>query len=380
MNLPLFVLVLTLGLLLERFINAVCFSILYLIARTRPSEGSKAVASLQVTTSALGSVVGFVSAVFSIITQVVSVLAQWLLSGIIFFVLSCLLYVLFQYATDIMFELGKTYNDGLGASLQIILVWPMKISVHLFEALCPIWNAVLWITKKLPSQVLVQTVTYNIGIVWNAIEAFALMLQAVVMSIVSWIGSFICCTESDGFCNTRCFDASERIFDLISPLAHMRNLVVFVTQWLREMCYIMSGPLDIITYPFMDINFAKGVHFIFNSIQYLIFHVPAVTMERCSKFKSDSVVMCIPDFDPVFNMLVAGFRYMGLFFDNWLDVGLLVVNAQLGRTPPPCHSLPDLLRDFDFKKNFFGSNETVIVGMTEYMFARTARICVSGLD
>ena len=371
MNLLLFVLVLTIGLLLERFVHAVCFAFLYLMARTDKSEQTKALASMQVSTSALGSVFGFASAVCSVVTQVVGVLAQWLLSGFILFVLSCLLYVVFQYATDLMFEVGHTYNDGLGASLQIILVWPMKILVRIFENLSPIWNAVIWIVKKLPSQILVQTVTYNIGIVWNAIESFALAMQALAMSTVSWVGSFICCAESDGFCNARCFDAGERIFDLLSPLAHTRNMVVFITQWLREMCNVLAGPMDIVTYPFMDINCAKGVHFIFNSIQYLIFHVPAVTMERCSKFKDDGVVMCIPDFDPVFNMLVSGIRYLGLFFDNWLDVGLLIVNAQLGRAAPKCNSMPDLLRDFNFKKNFFGSNETVMVGMTEYMFART---------
>jgi hypothetical protein len=371
MNILLFVLVLTVSLLLERFLHAVCFSVFYLMSRTTKSEQTRGLASMQVATGAFGSVIGFASAACTVITQVTAVCLQWVVSGVILFIVSCLLYVLFQYATDLMFELGDTYNSGLGASLQIVFVWPIKVLALIFEAICPIWNAVTWILMKLPSQILFQTVTYNIGILYNAIESFSLMMNALAMSCVSWVGSFICCSEPDGFCNPRCFDAGERVFDLLSPLAHMRNLVVWVTQWLREMCNVMAGPMDIVTYPFMDINFAKGVHFLFNSVAYLVFHVPAITVERCSKYKDDGAVMCIPDFDPVFNMLVSGFRYMGLFFDNWLDVGLLIVNSVLGRPIPTCHSLPDLLRDFDFSHNFFGYNETVMVGMTEYMFART---------
>ena len=371
MNLLLFVLVLTVALLLERFVNALTFAMLYLIARTDPSDQSKGIASMQVTTSSVGGAFGFFTSVINVLTQVTAVLAQWMLTGFILFVLSCFLYVFFQYATDIMFELGYTYNNGLGASLQILVVWPMKILTWIFEALCPIWNAVFWILKKLPFQVLSETVLHNLDPVIKAIASFSLFCQAMAMSTVSWVGSFVCCAQSDGFCNPRCFDAGERVFDFLTPMGHVRNMVVYITEWLRQMCFVLSGPMDIATYPFMDINFAKGIHFIFNSVLYFVFHVPAVTVERCTRYKADSVVMCIPDFDPVINMMVSGFRYTGYFVDNWLDISLLVVNAALNRPAPECKSLPDLLRDFDFKENFFGSNETVMVGMTDYMFART---------
>ena len=62
---------------------------------------------------------------------------------------------------------------------------------------------------------------------------------------------------------------------------------------------------------------------------------------------------------------------MGLFMDNWLDVLILIVEGTLGRPTPECRTVPDLLRSFDFRANTFGTNETSIVGMTDYMFART---------
>jgi len=371
MNLLLFALVISVALILERFVNAVCFTMLYLIARTGESEHTKGLASVQVTAGAAGSVVGFFSSVVTIITQVVGVLMQWMVTSVVLFVLSCFLYVMFQYATDVLFELGQTYNSGLGASLQILVVWPVKILTWIFEALCPVYNAVFWIIKKMPFQVLAQTVMHDLDPVIQAIASFSLACRASAMSLVGWVGSFICCDASDAFCNDRCFEAGERVLDLLSPLAHVRNMVVWIVRWLSQMCAVLSAPVDIVTYPFMDINFAKGIHFLSNSVLYFFFHLPAMTVERCTRYKADSVVMCIPDFDPAINMMVSGFRYMGFFVDNWLDVSLLVVNAALKRPVPECTSLPDLLRDFDFKNGFFGNNETVIAGMTEHMFART---------
>ena len=371
MNLLLFALVIAVALIIERFANAVCFTMLYLIARTNESEQTKGLASVQVTAGAAGTLVGFFTSVATVILQVIGVLMQWMVTGTILFLVSCFIYILFQYASDIMFELGQTYNGGLGASLQILVVWPVKILVWIFEALCPIWNAAFWIIKKLPFQALAQTVLNDLDPVIQAIASFSLACQAFAMSTVSWVGSFICCDTSDNFCNTRCFDAGERVFDFLTPMAHIRNMVVYIVRWLGQMCSVLSGPVDIATYPFMDINFAKGVHFLLNSMLYFFFHLPAMTVERCSRFQADNAVMCIPDFDPVVNMMVAGFRYSGACVDNWLDVTLLIVNAALNRPNPVCRSMPDLLRDFDFKANFFGSNETVMVGMTDYMFART---------
>lgn len=161
------------------------------------------------------------------------------------------------------------------------------------------------------------------------------------------------------------------MLDLLSPMASIRQVVVWVAMWLRGMCVVVAPAIDIITYPFMDINFAEGVHFIGNSFLYLTFHVPAMTFDRCLAYKNEGAVMCIPDFEPVFAMLTAGIRSMGLCVDNWLDVMVLIVEAALGRPGPACTSLPDLLKDFDFKRNLFGTNATVIVGMTELMFART---------
>jgi len=377
MNLVLFTLVVTIALIFERALHALSYTLLYLTCRTIPSEKAKAVLSLQVSSGAINSVFSVIAALCSIAVQTVAVLVQWALTVVAMLLLSVVLYVVFQYATDIMFEAGVTYNKALGPSLQILFVWPLKVLSWFFENLCPLWNAFTWFVKKLPPQLLVETVTHNLGILLNAVESFGHMVVALAMSLVSWIQSFVCCKpgQLEG-CNPRCFEAGERVFDLLTPMAHLRNLVVWVVQWLREMCYVVSAPMDLVTYPFMDINFAKGVHFIGNSFLYLFFHVPAVTVERCNQFRADGAIMCVPDFEPVFNMMTSGFSYVGLFVDNWLDVLVLIVESGLGRPNPTCATVPDLLRNFSYRANTFGTNETLLVGMTEHMFARTDGLSV----
>jgi len=212
MNLLLFVAVLFAGLLVERTLNAVCFVMLYLMGRWSDS-GGKGYASMQVTTGIMGCMVNFASFVAALGAQMLSVAAQWMMTGALTVCISLVLYVVFEYASDVMFEAGSTYNDGLGASLQILVVWPLKLFNMVFEAVCPLWNVFFWVAKKMPSQVLVQTVTRDLGLVVNACEALGLACMAAVMSVVAWIQSFICCENTtSSFCNDRCFDAGSSNF------------------------------------------------------------------------------------------------------------------------------------------------------------------------
>lgn len=354
---------------LERALFVLSYALLYLACRTLPSEQSKGAQSLQVTSGAMAELMSLVSSLCSIVLQTVSLLFQWSLSMLALLLVSMLLYIVLQYATDILFEAGIAYNRGIGPSLQVLVVHPLRLLVWFYDNICPLWNAVIWFWKKIPPQLIVETVTHDIGVVTNAVESFGYMIASFATSLISWVQSFTCCSHEG--CNQRCFEAGERVFDFLTPMAHLRNLIVWVAHWLRGMCSIMSGPMDLLTFPFMDINFAKGVHFILNSVIYFVFHVPATTVERCKQFSAEGAIMCVPDLEPVFNMAVSGLRYLGLCFDNWLDVLVLIVEGTLGRTSPKCNTIPDLLRDVDFRANMFGSNETVLVGMTEHMFART---------
>jgi len=359
---------------LERILHAILFSIIYAFFKLSAEDRFKGISANRVSTGLFGTLLNFVSILFTTVIQCFTICIQWFALLLVFIIFSMLMYIILQYATDILFEASTSYNKYLGPSLQIIIVWPLKIFTWFFEKIIPIWNAVVWFMKKLPFEILLHTVTHNLGILLEAIEAVGLMAAALTDSFISWLRSFHCCefhSSTSSFCNPNCFDTGERIFDFLTPMGHMRTFSAWVVKWVGEMCNILSGPLDLITFPLMDINFAKFVHFFLNSILYLIFHLPAVTYERCAQFAADGAIMCVPDLNPVFNMLTSSFHYLGMCIDNWLDVFILIIEGTLGIQTPVCNSIPSLLRDVNFRIDFFGSRKTVMIGMTEHMFARS---------
>jgi hypothetical protein len=358
------------GFTFERLLHAIVYSLIFVLFSS--NEKYQGIMAMRVSTGFFNVIFSIFVTIFSVIVQVFTWLIQWIITVFSFLLLSTVLYIIFQHAIDFMFESGITYNKSLGPLLQIVIVWPLEILTWFYNNLIPLWNAFIFLMKKIPSELLLQTVTHNLGILIEALQSLGSLAVSLVFSFLSWLQSFQCCSETlTAFCNQRCFDTGERIFDLLTPMAHFRNFVAWIVKWLQEMCYIASGPMDIITFPIMDINFAKFVHFFINSLLYTVFHVPAVTLKRCVDFGVEGAIMCVPDFDPVFFMLTSSFHYLGLCIDNWLDILILVVEGTLGRPTPKCTSVPSLLRDFDFKTSTFGTNKTIIVGMTEHMFART---------
>lgn len=372
MNLLIFSIFLIIFFILERILHAFSFSVIYFTYRLLPEEKPRALLSLQVTSNILNVVLSIVSIALNTVLQCIAHLIQWILTMAVLITVVMILYILLQYSSLMIFEFYLTYNQTLGPTMQVLLVWPTRILTWLFNQLSPLYNTFVWFVSKVPKQILVETVTYNIGIVYKIMEAFGMTLLTTSLSFLAWVQSFVCCKDNNiENCNNQCLEMGERVFDFLTPMSHIRTLIVWVMEWLRQMCSIMTGPLDLLTFPFMDINFAKGLHFISNSVLGVVFHVPAITVERCNMFSSEGAIMCVPDFEPAINMLVAGIRYMGLFVDNWLDVLILIIEGSLGRESPKCSSVPDILKNFDFQETLFGRNKTVIVGLSEYLFAKS---------
>lgn len=359
MNLQIFTLSILLGFFLERLLHVLAFCFVTLCT----PAGEKGNAAVRTTTGFLSILTALVSSISAVVLQLISLVATYAFTIVAFFVVLVVLYVCLEYSVDFLFSSVIAWNKGIGPSLQILVVWPARVVFWFFEAVCPIWNAIVWFITKLPPQILVDTVLNHLGLLYNAVFCLGRVFMTLAQSLAGWIESFVCADQ--------CLEAGARVMDLITPMLHLRNTTVWVSQWARVTCSVMSGPIDFVTYPLLDINFAKGVHFLGNSMLYSVFHLPAITVERCNRFKAEGAIMCVPDVEPVFNMVVAGFRYMGQFVDNWLDVLILIVEGTLNRPSPSCTTVPDLLRDFNFKVNTFGSNETVMVGMTPHMFART---------
>jgi hypothetical protein len=358
--------------LLERVLHAVVYSIVYLTCKVTIDERFRGMSAMRVSTGIFGMMFSVVTVLISMLVQIFIFMVQWAVTIMVFLMFSLIIYITLQYATEILYEASMTYNKSLGPVLQIVFVWPFEILTWFYEQVIPLWNGLIWFSKKLPLEILLQTVTHNLGVVVEAMKSLGLLASSLTMSLISWCQSFYCCSPGESVgCNNRCFDTGERVFDFLTPMAHLRNCIAWVVKWLGAMCNILSGPVDLVTFPIMDINFAKFFHFFSNSIIFTVFHVPAVTYERCMKYRAEGAIMCVPDFDPVFFMVTSSFHYLGLCVDNWLDILILIIEGTLGRPTPECTTVPSLLRDFNFRETTFGSRKTVIVGMTEHMFVRT---------
>jgi hypothetical protein len=82
------------------------------------------------------------------------------------------------------------------------------------------------------------------------------------------------------------------------------------------------------------------------------------------------VVFCLPDFEPVFDLVVEGLRNAGNLIDNWMDVTMVIIQSVLTGTSPVC-DVGMAVIDVASKSALMGLNETTIVGIATSAFALT---------
>ena len=178
-----------------------------------------------------------------------------------------------------------------------------------------------------------------------------------------------------------CFVPGRRAFDLITPLGDVRLIIMYSLLTLKNTCAALTPPMDLIAYPFLDLNFSKALHNYLNAFLYFFFNMPLMTIQRCQAIaKSNneqhkstrwfSYVMCTPDASPGFNYLIAGSRRTGQLIDNWANALWLIVLGSLGLPTPSCAPLPLEMREVA-EETLFGGNLTRIVGLTSGAYAIT---------
>lgn len=113
------------------------------------------------------------------------------------------------------------------------------------------------------------------------------------------------------------------------------------------------------------------MHGVANGLMYPVFVMPIVTAKRCAVSQRD-FLLCMPDFEPAFNLVTVGLRSLGVFLDNWLDVTSVIVQSSLGFDPGlGCDSVPLAITPLNKSAEVFGSNRTAVVGLTEGLYAVT---------
>ena len=270
------------------------------------------------------------------------------------------LYVAMRYSAEGMVAMQRGYNSDVGGALRLALVTPLQLVQLLWDGIVPLWNLVIYCVKTIPSRVLFENVQRNMGDFKQSIYHLAFFMQKLVLSLFAYVKVIIQPPDS--------FDPNLRLLDLVTPLAEWRLAVSYMLSFVGDMCAVATSLLDVMMYPFLDINFGLGVHNMVNSVLTLLIHVPAVTIDRC-KAGGGPVVYCLPDFEPVIELAVHGIRNFGLLVDNWLDVTMIIIQSVLTATSPACSGW--MVADFSKGGGLMGTNETVIVGVSSNVFAKT---------
>jgi len=180
------------------------------------------------------------------------------------------------------------------------------------------------------------------------------------------------CDTQEDMIGDLCYEIGPRTLDLITPMIGLRKIAGHVAVIADNVCTAASAPLDMVLYPFFDINMAKGIHNVVNSLLVLLIQMPSITIARCAAHKSTAgVVMCLPDIEPVFNLFVSGVRYIGQGLDNWINVISIVVQKVIGMDVPTCSTIAAGFTAANYSKGVFGSQQISVVGLTKNLYSVT---------
>ncbi|KAJ1468512.1 hypothetical protein T484DRAFT_3629701 [Baffinella frigidus] len=387
-----------LGIVCERLLHAsIFFFASSLVSAGGASASLKRFASMEVMKESFSGIFDSMQGVaLSAGTFIFTVLTSWLFIGSV----CCVLFLsvsLQHESSEIITSYVRVYNGDLSRRLRTEFLLILQYGESFLQPVILFWNATWYTFKLFQTDVILPLLMGSSEYVQKLVGAIGLLARSLTLSIVSYIQRLAqndCSIERlMGMDQVRngtlpCFVPGRRAFDLITPLGDFRLIVMYSLLILRNSCKVLTPPFDIMAYPFLDLNFAKGLHNIVNAFLYWGLHMPIMTVKRCtivtqgvseeltSEFEPwMKFLMCTPDATPGFNYLIAGVRRWGQLADNWLNALWMVLLAALGLPTPSCAPIPLTMRAVS-EKHLFGGNETRIVGLTSGAYAITDGLSV----
>ena len=369
--------------LVERFVHAIVSTIWYMSFGFADGEAKYSFGAMQLVTYTASSSARVLTQICNVLVSSLAGIISWLMLFAVIMFFTGMVYMAYEQYPVMARGLSLNWNSRIGPLLHEILVGPIEVLNLLFKTVLPLYNGVVWIFKRLFVEAVKIPMLSGARYFLQALTETALFTKTLVESSASYaITTFRVCgvnivTATTNVEDLRCVsDIGARTIDLITPLSHVRQVVGILLMWLgREVCGPLATPLDIITAPLMDINFAKGVHNLVNGVLWMFLQLPILTEARCRMYSStEGVVMCLPDFEPVFRLVIQGIQDMGRMLDNWMDITMLIAQEVFSPgSAPRCADVPLSTIDVNdvAHKAMFGPNNTVIVGLTETMFAAT---------
>jgi len=357
--------------IVAQFIDAVLY--LFLPAR----QGGKQVASPQFIISFFDFVSNLVSSVVYTSLSIISALLGGLVWGATLVVFGSLLYLVYEEYPWVWTDLARSYNAFLGPLVQNTVVESLRLSDIVLKGVVPIWNGLVFFVIRLFSGYTLPALIAETPVLTALGAAVFDLFKHLISSLFDFLQPILVnCPESSG---DACYEVANRTLDLLTPMADARRVVTHAVVLSKSICSFSGPVLDVLSFPFMDINFAGAVHSIVNAVLYLLVSTSKVTFLRCTRHGGEEPLMCTPDLEPVFVFLASGMRSLGFFLDNWLNVVYVIVQGVLGWSQISCAGelVPTAMDTGPMRAAIFGSNHTVLVGLTGSLAAITDGSVVS---
>ena len=284
-----------------------------------------------------------------------------------------ILYVTYEQAPWVWTDLARAYNAFVGPFVHATVVQVFKLTNEVFKGVIPLYNGLIFLIGRILQGFIFPTLTVEIHAVQQVGVSLYSLCRHLVLALFAWLQTVVVsCPDDNG---DACFDLTDRTLDLVTPMADARDTVVHLFGITGRVCNPLRPITDILAYPLMDLNLAKGLHNIVNAVLYLVVQMPEVTHIRCKRHGSAGYLMCTPDLEPVFTFLVVGLRDLGRMLDNWLEVAFVVVQGVFGVSTSSCEGVqltPPVLFPGALRSSLFGEgNQTVVVGLGGWLMAIT---------
>lgn len=237
----------------------------------------------------------------------VSLATYALLALIVTFAFACM-YVMHEYYPDLLVGGVEYWNNFFGPFLHHTLIVPLQLVDLLIAALLPLYNCGMWILSQTFRNIVLAQSIRDAELYQNIGSAVFGLAKESALSLAHWLPKVAYDCEDPA--SALCYAAGPRVLDLLTPMGEVRKGVGAAVAVSSNLCRGFSTPIEIAAYPFLDISFAKFIHLSVNSVLFTIFHVPGITAQRCTANNKD-LALCLPDFNPSLNMLLASLRSLG---------------------------------------------------------------------
>lgn len=305
----------------------------------------------------------FSGALNMILNTMFYILSWWLLIILALFFFSAV-YVSYEELPLLWINMMMVYNVLIGPWISQVILLPLYIIDLFLKSILPFWNAMIWFIKMLIVQGFLPVMVEQFAVLITMGETLIHLVQTLVEAWIGYIQGFNC---GASICNP--------VFNLLTPLGYTKELLAQSLELLRVFCGFLTIPFDLVLYPLFDMNLALFFHNLWNFIMQFFIGVPVLTKMRCdlSVDNSFKVLMCTPDFNPVFMFLVAASTNMGVLFDNWLNVALVILQKALTGTAPECSTINDGLIENIMQSGliFPVTNPLTVIGLTNWFYAIT---------